>query len=256
MAAWPAKDCGRNDRIDKAYETRTIRYNDPPRNPMSKRMSEFANSLKHLGQIQVSEWDFMALLNTDIRELEIARSLRRLGGVQVMEWDFRTVLPAVKKIAYQEVDVYKMLRRTAQYKVMEWDFRNPLSTGRKPRQVAAPLAKCPSPDAMRAISERLAGFLQYVVANLIDEPKQVRIKVTPMGPSGLRCKVVLVKRDVAILIGREGFTASAIRNILKAVAGSHGVQALLQIQSQEEEMALGGKERARELAPPVGGPPP
>ena len=64
---------------------------------MTKRISKIASSLKQLGDIQVAEWDFMGLLNTEIRELEIARSLSRLGSLQVMEWDFRSTLPAVKK---------------------------------------------------------------------------------------------------------------------------------------------------------------
>lgn len=210
---------------------------------MPKRMSKLANSLKHLGEIQVTEWDFKALLNKDIKELEVSRSLRRLGNVQVMEWDFRTVLPAMKKMAVQEVDLIDVFKRTANYRVMEWDFKNALnktenkSGSQKP---AEPLARSLSSAEMQAIILRLENFLQYVVVNLIDEPKHARIKVMETGPHVLRCKVLLVKRDVAMLIGREGHTASAIRSILKAAAGMHGVQALLQIHSHEEEMATVG----------------
>ena len=56
---------------------------------------------------------------------------------------------------------------------------------------------------------------------------------------------MLVKKDVAMLIGREGFTASAMRSILKATAAMYGVQALLQIHSHEEEAAFLAKEEAR-----------
>ena len=210
---------------------------------MAKRISELANSLKQLGQIQVNEWDFMGLLNTDIKELEIGRSLRRLGQIHVMDWDFRTVLPAVKKIANQEVDVMGFVKRTAQYKVMDWDFRSASPAARKlaPPKPAAPLEKCLSRAEMQAIIDRLKNFLQYVAVELIDEPNHAQIKVSAMGTNGLRFKLVLVKRDVAMLIGREGFTASAIRRILKAAAGMHGVQALLQIVSHEEERALVAK---------------
>ena len=100
---------------------------------MPKRISKFANSLKQLGDIQVTELDFMELLNTDIRELEIAHSLRRLGSIRVMEWDFRTVLPAVNKLAHQEVDLINFVKRTAHYKVMEWDFRRPYRPNANPR---------------------------------------------------------------------------------------------------------------------------
>ena len=65
-----------------------------------------------------------------------------------------------------------------------------------------------------------------------------------MGPTGLRFKLVLVKKDVVLLIGREGHTAAAIRSILKANAALHGVQALLQIHSHEEEAAFLAKKGA------------
>ncbi len=87
---------------------------------------------------------------------------------------------------------------------------------------------------MQAIIIRLKEFLQYVVVNLIDEPDHAQMKVWEIDPGVLRFKLVLVKRDVAMLIGREGHTASAIRRILKATAGMHGVHVLLEIVSQEE----------------------
>lgn len=200
---------------------------------MPKRVSKIASSLKQLGEVQVTNLDFVQLLNKDIRELEIARSLRRLGNIRVTEWDFRTVLPAVNKFANQEVDIIDIVRRTASYKVMEWDFRNP-------KPAAAPMADGPiGHEQMQVIVLRLKDFLQFVVINLIDEPKHAQIKVREIAPKVLRFKVVLVKRDVAMLIGREGHTASAIRSILKTAAGLNGVQALLDIHSHEEEMALG-----------------
>ena len=205
---------------------------------MAKRASKIASTLKQLGEIQVTEWDFMALLNTEIKELEITRSLSRLGSIQVMEWDFRTALPAVKKAANQEVDLIDLFKRTARYKVMDWDFRSVLSAESKP----APAVRSISPSEMQAIIVRLKNFLQFVAVNLIDQPDHAQIKVTEIGPTGLRFKLVLVKKDVALLIGREGHTASAIRNILKATAAQHGVQALLQIHSHEEEAAFLAKE--------------
>ena len=60
----------------------------------------------------------------------------------------------------------------------------------------------------------------------------------------MRFKLVLVKKDVAMLVGREGFTAAAMRSILKATAANYGVQALLQIHSHEEEAAFLAKEQA------------
>lgn len=214
---------------------------------MAKRVSKIASSLKQLGEIQATDWDFIALLNTEVRELEIARSLKRLASIQVTEWDFRTVLPAVKKAANQEVDLVDFFKRTAHYKVMEWDFRTAPTAESKPapQAPATPLVTTISPDELQAVTLRLKNFLQYVAVNLIGEPDRAQIKVSQMGPTGLRFKLVLVQRDVAMLIGKEGHTAAAIRNILKAAAATHGVQALLQIHSHEDELAQLAKEQAK-----------
>ena len=108
------------------------------------------------------------------------------------------------------------------------------------------LAKCcrsdHPPRTMQAVTDRLKNFLQYVAVNLIDEPSQAQLKVAELGPKRLRFKLVLAKPDVAMLIGRNGFTASAIRSILKAAAEREGVQVSLQIHSQEEEAELLAKE--------------
>jgi len=91
---------------------------------------------------------------------------------------------------------------------------------------------------MQAVTDRLKNFLQYVAVNLIDEPSQAQLKVAELGPKRLRFKLVLAKPDVAMLIGRNGFTASAIRSVLKAAADREGVQVTLQIHSHEEEAEL------------------
>ena len=88
---------------------------------------------------------------------------------------------------------------------------------------------------MQAVTDRLKNFLQYVAVNLIDEPAQAQLKVAELGPNRLRFKLVLAKADVAMLIGRNGFTASAIRGLLKAAAEREGVQVSLQVHSHEEE---------------------
>ena len=215
---------------------------------MPKRVSKIASSLKQLGEIQVTDWDFIELLNTDVRELEIARSLKRLASIQVTEWDFGTVLPAVKKVANQEIDVVDFFKRTAHYKVMEWDFRSvPVAVSQPAPQAPPPPppVKTISPDELQAVTLRLRNFLQFVAVNLIDEPGSAQIKVSQLGPTGLRFKLVLVQKDVSVLIGKEGHTAAAIRNILKATAATHGVQALLQIHSHEDEMAHLAKEQAK-----------
>ena len=88
---------------------------------------------------------------------------------------------------------------------------------------------------MRAVTDRLKNFLQFVAVKLIDDPTQAQLKVAELGPKRLRFKLVLAREDVAMLIGRNGFTASAIRSVLKAAAEKEGIQVTLQIHSHEEE---------------------
>lgn len=204
---------------------------------MPNRISKFTSSLKQLGEIQVTEWDFMDLLHKDVSELEISRSLKRLGNLRVMDWDFRTVLPAMNKLAHQEVDLGDLVRRTAHYKVMEWDFRSASPEERKPASSTAEGNRL-SAEEMQALIVRLKNFLQYVAVQLISEPGHAQIKVQEIAPNVLRFRLVLVKRDVALLVGREGYTASAIRNLLKATAGMGGVHTLLVIHSHEDEMTF------------------
>lgn len=201
----------------------------PAPGSMSKPISEIASTLKHLGDIQVTDVDYTELLHKDIRDLEISRSLRRLGRIRVTDWEFKDVFPAVNKLAHQEVDLVDLLKRTASYKVMEWDFR---------KHPEVEMTARPDAAAMQRLILRLKSFLGYVAANLIEEPGHAQIKVAEIAPGVLRFRLVMVKRDVAILIGTEGHSAAALRSLLKAAAGMHGVHALLEILSHEEEAAI------------------
>jgi predicted RNA-binding protein YlqC (UPF0109 family) len=95
---------------------------------------------------------------------------------------------------------------------------------------------------MKAVTEKLRNFLQYVAVKLIDDPSQAQLKVAELGPKRLRFKLILAQADVAMLIGRNGFTASAIRSVLKAAAEREGVQVSLQIHSHEEEAEMLARE--------------
>jgi len=209
---------------------------------MPKRRSKIPEPIPTPTDITSATWDFTQLLNTDIRKLEVADSLRQLGKIRVMDWDFKTVIPAVKRTANREVDVMDLLKRTANYRIMDRDFR---SASCDSANALLPVSDPASSPEVQALMIRLQGFLQYVAENLIDEPAQAQIRVTEIAPKVLRFTVALVKRDVAILIGREGFTATAIRTVIKSVAETQGVNVLLQIHSQEEDKALRDKERLR-----------
>lgn len=92
--------------------------------------------------------------------------------------------------------------------------------------------------SMETVTQQLKAYLQFVAVGLIDDPSKAVLKVAEIGPNKLRFKLVLTGSDVAILIGRNGFTASAIRNVMKAAGEKQGVQVSLIIHSHEEEAQM------------------
>lgn len=88
---------------------------------------------------------------------------------------------------------------------------------------------------MQTVANQLRSFLQYYAVQLIEHPDQAQLRVAELGPNRLRFRLILASSDVALLIGRNGFTASAIRSVMKAAADRENVQFTLQIHSHEEE---------------------
>ena len=91
---------------------------------------------------------------------------------------------------------------------------------------------------MQPSTERLRNFLQFIAVKLIDNPSQAQLKVAELEANKVRFKLILASSDVAVLIGRNGFTASAIRNVMKVAADKEGVQVNLMIHSHEEEAEM------------------
>lgn len=206
---------------------------------MPKRISEIAGSLRQLGEIQVTDWDFMGLLNKDIRDLEIGATLRRLGNKKVMEWDFGAALPAVHEFVHQEVDLVGWVKRAAHYKVIDWNFKSasPEEGSGTPGESAEPVGTIPSPEEMEKLIGRLRSFLQFVTVNLIDEPDRAEIRIQEIAPGVVRFRLLVTQKDLKEVLGRDGATAASIRNLLKGTAADEGVNALLEILSLEEQLA-------------------
>lgn len=98
---------------------------------------------------------------------------------------------------------------------------------------------------MQEVTEQLRNFIQYIAVQFIEHPDRAQLKVAELGPQRMRFKLVLEKSDVAYLIGRSGFSASAIRGVMKAASEKAGVHATLQIHSHEEEEALMEREASQ-----------
>ena len=207
---------------------------------MSKRISEITGSLSEFGRIRVTDRGFLELLNTDLKDLEIANSLRKLGNTKVMEWDFKAALPAVHKFANQEVDVVGWMKRVAHYKVMDWASTNPDDEALP--EAAGANRKIPGPEEMEELVARLQNFLQFVTVNLIEEPSRAQVRVNEIAPGVVRFRLVVTQKDQKLLVGKDGATASAIRNMLKGTAAEEGVHVLLQILSPEEDLTLSLRE--------------
>ena len=97
-------------------------------------------------------------------------------------------------------------------------------------------------ELMEAVTQKLKAFLQFVAVGMIEHPSKATLKVAELGPNKLRFKLVLAGSDVAMLIGRNGFTASAIRGVMKAAGEKEGVQVSLLIHSHEEEAQMVAKD--------------
>ena len=92
-----------------------------------------------------------------------------------------------------------------------------------------------SVPAMEQITAQLKDFLQYIALQFIKEPKLAELRIGHSGDNKVNFRLVLTQPDVAILIGRQGFTASTIRSMLKAAAERENVSVNLRIHSHDEE---------------------
>lgn len=88
---------------------------------------------------------------------------------------------------------------------------------------------------MRETTDQIKDFLQFITLQFINHPDQAQLRVAEVDKNHIRFRLIVAQSDVAMLIGRNGFTASAIRNVMKAAAFRQGIQASLQIHSHEEE---------------------
>lgn len=203
---------------------------------MAKSLSEITHSLRELGDTQISDLHFAELFN---KEIHIGTSLRRLGNIKVMDWDFKDAMPGVHKLANQEVHFPEAIVRAAQYKVLDWNFRTSSPSKENPQSDTSkkPAQRRLSAVEMQELMDRLRGFLQYIVVNLISRPDLAEIRIQEIETGVLRFRLLVVQKDVKDMIGRDGATASSIRNLLKTTAASEGVHALLEILSHEEELA-------------------
>jgi hypothetical protein len=90
--------------------------------------------------------------------------------------------------------------------------------------------------------EALREFLMYVLAHLIEQPKQASIVVGRTSSGATSYRVRLAPEDVKRVVGKNGFTISAIRSLLSVAAQKYGVKISLRVDGvrDEEEEARSG----------------
>lgn len=83
--------------------------------------------------------------------------------------------------------------------------------------------------------EALREFLMYVVANLIDHPEQASIAIGTNSNGAVSYRLRLAPDDVKRVVGKNGFTISAIRSLMSVAARKHGVKIALRVDGVREE---------------------
>jgi predicted RNA-binding protein YlqC (UPF0109 family) len=72
------------------------------------------------------------------------------------------------------------------------------------------------------------NFLEFVIQHLVEAPDEVLVTKIEQG-SKILFKIEMRRSDVGKVIGRNGQTITAMRNLLNAAAARTGQQAVLQI---------------------------
>jgi predicted RNA-binding protein YlqC (UPF0109 family) len=100
---------------------------------------------------------------------------------------------------------------------------------------------------MEEVTKQLRSFLQYIALQFIENPSEAQLRVAEVDPRHLSFRLILAQGDVAQLIGRNGFTAGAIRTVMNAAAERAGIKVTLRIHSVEEEQQRIAALEAREI---------
>ena len=100
---------------------------------------------------------------------------------------------------------------------------------------------------METITAQFKDFIQYIALKFISDPSLAELRIGHTGEKKVSFRLVLSQPDVATLIGRQGFTASTIRSMMKAAAEREGIKCHLTIHSHEEEQEYIIAKEAREL---------
>ncbi len=88
---------------------------------------------------------------------------------------------------------------------------------------------------MQQLIEKIGKYLLTVTTPLIKHPETLQLRVARAKDLNMvRFRLVADPDDVAILVGRNGMTASAIRSLAKATGEKEGMRVVVRIISSDE----------------------
>ncbi len=88
---------------------------------------------------------------------------------------------------------------------------------------------------MQQLIEKIGKYLLTVTTPLLKHPETVQLRVARAKDLNMvRFRLVTDPEDIAVLVGRNGMTASAIRSLAKAAGEKEGVRVVVRIISTNE----------------------
>ena len=82
----------------------------------------------------------------------------------------------------------------------------------------------------------MKAFLEFVVGELIDHPEEIVLREEDR--AGTQCYLLVLPRaEVGKVIGKQGHTIRAIRNLMEATAARQGRRVALEIIERQEHGA-------------------
>ncbi len=76
---------------------------------------------------------------------------------------------------------------------------------------------------------RPARLLHYLATILVDHPEDVLVSATTLDDGGAQLRLTVRRDDIGKVIGKQGRTARAIRNLVQAAAALHGERVQVQV---------------------------
>jgi predicted RNA-binding protein YlqC (UPF0109 family) len=79
----------------------------------------------------------------------------------------------------------------------------------------------------------LKDLLEYIVKEIVSEPKKVKISETAEADGTVHLTLSVAEEDMGTVIGKQGKTIVAIRSLLKTAAAKAGQHVFLELEEKD-----------------------